>query len=149
MSGIYIPERDSSGNIINVVAPFTAKTTKDGKLFRRLHGVTVELVAAGDTVVEFNVPYIKCKITEVQVAWAPEGVTVDLQVLDTPTGTISTIPNYMLNQFGFNVPIQKDFHKDASTYDADLIQNMKIKLTLHNPSTAKTIGVGFVLHEVI
>jgi len=63
---------------------------------------------------------------------------------------LSTIPNYMLNQFGFNVEMPDGFYKDESSYDADLIQNMKIELTyFNNGENEKHIGVNFTLHEIV
>lgn len=141
---------DYNGNLIQYLSPFASKSLKDGKLFRRLHGVTANLAASGDTTVEYSVPYSRCKITGIQIVWAPEGVTVDLEVLDTPSGAISSVPNLKLNQFGFNAPISEGFHKDVSSYDADLIKDMKIRLTFHNSSqTSKLIGIGLILHEII
>lgn len=159
MSAVIIPERDSDGKIIQSSnRPFVSKSLPDGKkLYRRVHGLTTTLAAEGDTTVEFTVPHPTCKITEAKLEWFPEGVTVDIIVLDTVDGLIqqsmgvpagSITPNLELNQFGFNVPVAKDTYCDKSEYDADLIQNMKIKVIMHNSTTAtKTVGITFVLHE--
>lgn len=158
MSGGVIPDRDTSGNIVNYYSPFSSKAVKEGKIFRRLHGVVSALLASGDSTVELVIPYDKAKITGVELLWFPEGVTTDMEVFDTPTGAIqlaagvppeSVVPNKKLNQFGFTAGIGKDFHKDVSEYDADLIKDMKIKLTFHNSSTtAKNVCTNFLLHEV-
>lgn len=146
----YIPERDSAGNIIAAPpAPFAAKSVAAGKMFRRVHGVTATLAAEGDTAIELVVPYNLAKINEIVVLWCPEGVTVDFEVFDTPTGAISTVPNAKLNQFGFGAGVAKDNFRDRSDYDADLIKDMKLKATIHNPTTTtKTVCVNFILHEV-
>lgn len=131
--------------------PFASKELADGKkLFRRKHGYVTTLNANGTTTLEINVPYNVAKINEVDVLWCPEGITADLTVHDTPTGTISGVPNYQLNKFGFNVAIAKDYWTDHSPYDADVIKDMKIKLILtNNTEVSKDIAVNIVFHEVI
>jgi hypothetical protein len=144
-----LESKDPSGYPMTRPTPFASKTIEGLKIFRRVHGVTGTLNPNGDTVIMLIVPYLKAKINKLELLWLPEGVTVDFKVYDTPTGTISTVPNFMLNQFGFGAAISKDWHEDESDYDADLIQNMKIECTLHNPTNVvKTVGVNFHLHEV-
>lgn len=145
-------------NIVSEIAkqPFAAKELNGKKLFKRVHGVTA--VLNGETKIELVVPYNECKINTIQILWAPEGLTGDFKVYDTPTGTISgaspatgytAIPNLMLNQFGHNVGIGKDYFEETSNYDADLIKDMKLELTLYNPNLeTKTICVNFILHEL-
>jgi hypothetical protein len=158
MSGVLIPDRDSSGNVVQQVNPFASKSIKDGKLFRRLHGYKTTLQASGETIVEITVPYIKCKINELEPLWFPEGITVDLEILDTANGIIQqswgvpaneVVPNLMLNQFAFGAGVAVGKHIDKSEYDADLIQNMKIKMTFHNPTeTSKEVCMNITFHEV-
>lgn len=150
--------RDSQGRPYFVRPPFTDKAVSNGKLFRRVHGVTAVIVANGDTVVELVVPYNQAKINQVQVVWVPEGLTCDFEVYDSPTASMQAaagvpeqyrVPNAKLNQFGFNVGIASDEYFDESSYDADLLKDMKLKATIHNPtSVTKTICVNFVLHEI-
>ena len=67
-----------------------------------------------------------------------------------PTGTFSTVPNYMLNQFGFNVVVSELLYSDKSDYDADLIKDMKVKLVYKNDTNAsKEVGVNITFHEVV
>ena len=129
--------------------PFSDKTLADGrKLFRRVHGVKQTL--SGDTDFILTIPYAQCKINGLEVVWAPAGLQVDLKVLDSTTGTYSTIPNYELNQFGFATGIAKDFYAETSNYDADLYLNMQVKCTIINPdSLTDTICVNFILHQVV
>lgn len=132
-----------------VLSPFSAKSIEAGKIYRRLHGVTATLLANGATTVEFVIPYTQCKINRIHLVWFPESITCDFNIYDTPTGTLSTIPNYKLNQFAFGAAIGKDFHEDYSEYDADLIKDMKIEVILHNPTNVtKEIAINFVLHEI-
>lgn len=128
-------------------SPFAAKTIGKKKLFRRVHGVKKTL--SGDTVFDLVIPYDNCKIDSIEILWAPECLQADLKVYDTPTGTISTVPNLMLNQFGFDAGVAKDFYAEKSQYDADLIKDMKVEVTLKNPdNSTKDVCVNFILHEV-
>lgn len=152
MSINVMPERDSDGNIVYRMAPFASKSGSGVKYFRRVHGIKATLTSEGNTEVEFVVPYAKCKINEVNIVWAPEGVQVDFEVYDTPAGTISTVPNIKLNQFGFNACVSKDYFEDISAYDADLIQDMKLKIVLKQDSgytSTKEVGINIILHEVV
>lgn len=127
--------------------PFASKTIGDKKLFRRVHGVKKTL--SGDTTFDLVIPYDACKINAIEILWAPECLQADLKVYDTPTGAISTVPNYMLNQFGFDAGIAKDFYVESSNYDADLIKDMKVEVVLKNPANStKEVCVNFILHEL-
>jgi len=131
--------------------PFSKKVLGGGfKLYRRKHGASSSIAANSSGTIELVIPYVSCKINIVEVIGCYYGDTVNLKVYDTPQGTLSTIPNYMLNQFGFNVEMPDGFYKDESSYDADLIQNMKIELTyFNNGENEKHIGVNFTLHEIV
>jgi hypothetical protein len=127
---------------------FADKTASNGmKLYRRVHGVKATL--SGDTFVSLVIPYDYCKINALEVLWAPAGLTVDLKVYDTPTGTISGTNNLLLNQFGFGAGVAKDLYSDESQYDADLIKDMKVEVKLINPSShTDEVCVNFILHEM-
>lgn len=129
--------------------PFAVKTFNGKKLYKRVHGVK-QTVAVGQTVDIFLVvPYDQCKITAVDIVGGKLGDTCDFEVYDTPTGTLSTIPNLMLNQFGFNVNVAPGFYREESSYDADLIKDMKLEVRYTNNGVASVeIGVNFVLHEL-
>lgn len=130
--------------------PFFDKKLPDGKkIFKRIHGATTT-VQASTVNVELVVPYNTCKITGVEIIAAVHGDKVNFKVLDTPTGTISTIPNYLLNQFGFEVFLAKDLHREISNYDADLIKDMKLVVEYIPKDTGspREIYVNFILHEV-
>ena len=138
------------------IPPFASKTIPETgqKLFRRKHGFSVDgggsIAASSSGTMSFVIPYALAKMTEVEIIGAKTGDTVDLKVYDTPAGTISTVPNYMLNQFGFEVALAKDYYSDTSNYDADVIMGMKVELTYYNNSSeAATPVANIVLHEVI
>jgi hypothetical protein len=132
--------------------PFHSKELPDiqKKLFRRSRGVQATLNPNGNTVIEFIIPYNWCKITTIEVVGLTHMVKVDFSIIDTPVGTYSTVPNYKLNQFGFNVNMSKDYYRDHSEYDADLYLGMVIQLVVKNDTdTTPLIGVNFTLHEVV
>jgi len=150
LKGLYPSE------IKNQPSPFADKQIGDKKLFRRVHGV--KKILNGDTTVSLVIPYVQCKINAIEIVWAPIGLQADLKIYDTPTGAITStlaatgytaIPNFMLNQFGFGAGVAKDFYSESSNYDADLIQDMKVEVTLTNPSNhTDEVCVNFVLHEL-
>lgn len=129
--------------------PFAAKILADGKkLYLRMHGIS-SVVTAGVQNIDFSVPYVSCKITGLGVIGGALGDTINLKILDTPTGTITGVPNYVLNQFGFNVNVVPAVYHHSSEYDADLIQNLKVRIEYTTAETvARTIYVNLVLHEV-
>lgn len=136
--------------------PFANKVTSDDKkLYRRKHGISLDspatVIAAGETkTLSLVVPYNNAKINKIEIIGGKIGDTVDLKVYDTPTGTLSTVPNYMLNQFGFSVYVGSDFYEDSSNYDADLIKDMKIELSYSNNHDSDDVVpyANIVLHEV-
>lgn len=137
----------SKGNtILSSPAPFAAKTLGSKKLYKRIQGISVAIVRGSNDIL-FTIPFPWVKITGLDVIGSENLDTVSMYVLDTVTGTYSTVPNYMLNQFGFNVNVSKDTYSYHSEFDADLFQNMQIKIT-YNSVSDKTIGINFILNEV-
>jgi len=136
---------------ISAQPAFANKYTSDGlKMYRRKHGFSVTVSANSNNEEQFNVPYAVCKINKIEVVGAETGDKADLKIYDTPTGSISTVPNYMLNQFGYGVFLGRDFYEDKSEYDAELIGDMKIGVTVYNNTAQeKTYYVNVVLHEVV
>jgi len=146
MSISVIPQRDSMGHPIGYVSPFASKEIDGKKLYKRVHGVVVDC-SIGLNTFDLVIPYLEAKLNKIEIMWAPEECTADFKVYDTPTGIISTVPNYMLNQFGFGLGVAKDLHIEQSEYDADVIQDMKLSCEL-TTSTAKKICVNFILNEL-
>jgi hypothetical protein len=146
----HIPDRDINNKIVYQTPAFKDKATESGNLYRRKHGFSSNTIADGaNETITLVVPYDNCKINEVEIVNAVEGVTIDFYVHDTPTGTISTIPSYMLNQFGFAVELPTGFYRDVSDYDASLIKDMevRVKITNNTGSNYKLRG-NIVWHEV-
>lgn len=131
---------------LNSLSPFANKTLGKKKLFKRVHGVKFSS-SVGSNVVEFSIPYNNVKMTGIEVLWANEGDTCDLNVLDTPSGTISGVSSHNLNQFGFSVCVAEKYYEHKSEFDADLIKDMVIKIT-YTATVAKTIGINFILNEL-
>jgi hypothetical protein len=127
-------------------APFAAKTINGKSLFKRIHGLQMVGVIGVNTF-EFIVPYNQCKITGVEIIGASSCDIADLEVYDTPAGTFSGVPNYRLNQFGFNVTVSKDYYEQKSEFDSDLYKFMKVEVHLITQS-AGAIGINLILNEV-
>lgn len=132
--------------------PFAAKVLSNGKrLYTRIHGASQSVAGAPDNI-DFTIPYASCKLTGIEIFNGEKGDKVNFKVLDTSEGIISGIPNYVLNQFGFNVNIADGYYKFTSNYDADLIQNMKLRIefdAITSDLLPKNIYVNFILHEVV
>ena len=126
--------------------PFSAKTVGSLKLYVRTNGQQFTL-AQGSNNCDFTIPYNQSKFNGVEIIGGEVGDKVTLQVLDTATGTISTVPNYLLNTFGSNVNVPAGFYSRESKYDADMILGLQIRL-VYNSISAKTIGVNYMLHEL-
>lgn len=140
--------------------PFASKTLPDGrKLFKRVHGVFKTIAAGATDTIELIVPYTQAKINALEILGACHGDTANFNVYDNEAGIITSmsastgytaIPNAKLNQFGFNVCMRKDFHKEESQYDADVIQGMRLELEITNSKDEEVlIGANFILHELV
>ena len=130
---------------------FTAKTViaTDGstkKLYARTTGFQAS-VAVGANSVSYTATYPWAKVTGIEVINCEALDVVQLKVLDTTTGTYSTIPNYTLNQFGFTVSLPKDFYQRISQFDADLYVGMVLRIEYTSVS-AKTVGFNLIMNEV-
>lgn len=149
--GVHVmPERDANGRVIQTKEAFASKALASGKLFRRKHGFKSASIPAGASAeIILTVPYAQVKINELELVNAREGDTVSLQILDTTTGALTGVPNFMLNQFGFDCELPNGLYRDVSDYDADLIQGMQIKLIYQNNSAgAHTIRGNIIYHEL-
>lgn len=136
---------------INSTPAFAAKTvTINGvtkNLYKRFTGISQVLAIGPNTFTwsQSTFPWVKFKGLE--VIGGEIGDTCDLYVLDTPTGTYSGVPNYPLNRFAYAANIAPEFYKHESEYDADMYQNLQIKI-IYTSVTAKTIYINFDMNEV-
>jgi len=135
---------------VQTISPFVSKKLPDGKkLYRRKHGKISTVSGNEEKVIDFVVPYPAVKINKVEIINAGMLDIVDFKILDTDTGGYSGVPNYVLNQFGFDVVISDWFYFDESDYDADLYLGMVIRVIYKNKTNdIKNIGINYTLHEV-
>jgi len=153
---MYLP-KDANQNVYLPVASFASKAVAEGKLFKRVHGVNAVCAAGVTGYVELVVPYPTCKFSGAEIIGGDVGDTVDFFVLDNDTNTYSGVPldpygpNFILNQFGFNVEMYPAglIYSNTSNYDASLFQAMRLLCAYKNNGTAdKRIAVNYELHEV-
>lgn len=129
------------------VTSAASKTLPDGKkVYKRVVGVRASCVTGPNDII-WAMPFNWVKFMGIEVAGCEVGDYMSLYILDTQTGTMSTIPNYVLNQFGFDANMPKDFYKHQSEFDADLTLGLQVKIVYHSVSD-KAIGVNFVMNEV-
>lgn len=148
---IDVLKSDTPRKTYTLNTPFADKKLMDGKkVYTRIHGAVLEVQGAADTL-DFTIPYANCKITGIEIIGGGIGDTIDLQIMDTDTGTISGFPNYMLNQFGFSVNICDGYYEYKSSYDADLIGGLKLRVIYDakDELLPKTIRFNFFLHQVV
>lgn len=127
--------------------PFADKVLSNGKkLYNRTTGKTFELVV-GENTLDFTVPFNEVKFNGLEINDGKKGEKVTLQILDTASGAVSTIPNYMLNQFGDKVNVPNGFYRRVSDYDADLFLGLQIRV-IYEAIEARTIGINYMIHEL-
>ena len=83
------------------------------KIYARTHGKSFS-VSAGANTLDFDVPYAACKITGIEIMNGELGDNVDFFILDDDLGTYSTIPNSVLNQFGYDANIAPNNYRHES-----------------------------------
>lgn len=126
--------------------PFANKIIGTKKIYNRVTGKTFSL-SVGSNTCDFSIPYPHMKIVGVEVINGEIGDIVDFTVHDDASGTYSGYANLQLNQFGFDVNIAPDYYRRVCNYDADVYQNMVLKMT-YNSQSAKTIYVNYLVHEL-
>lgn len=130
------------------LSAFSSKTIGTKKLYKRVTGIQTP-VTIGTNTITYAIPFAWAKITGIEITNGSALDTVSLYVLDTASGpTYTGYPNNtVLNQFGYSVNVSKDYYSYKSEFDADLYQNMQIKL-VYDSTTIKNIGINFILTEV-
>ena len=138
-----------------VSSPFAEKSLPDGsKLFRRKHGKIETILANSEKEIVFTCPYGNARINKLEIIGANEIDRVDLSVyspLDSATAAAYGMPpDYMLNQFGFDVVVSSLIYADKSDYDASIFLGFQVKIKYKNDSNADTkVGFNLVYHEVV
>lgn len=138
------------GNIadVNVAAnpTFTSKLVGTKKIFSRMTGKKFP-VEVGLNTLDFLIPKNEMKMNGVEITNGKIGETVNFKVLDTSTGTLSTIPNFPLNQFAFDINLPDGFYSQKSNYDADVIKDLVIRIEI-TAVEARDLCVNYLLHEL-
>lgn len=148
LGGLWLTSNNIQKVTIQSQPSFGSKTLPTGeRLIKRVEGVQVDLVEGTNTI-NYSIPWNWVKITGVEIVGCESLDVADLFVMDNAIGTFSGTPNAMLNQFAFTINLSKDFYEHRSEFDADLYKTMVLKCT-YVSKTAKTIGVNFILNEVI
>jgi len=127
-------------------SPFAAKKIGTKNLVARTTGVSYA-VTTGATTLLFTIAYPWVKINGVEIIGAVVGDSCNFKVFDTAAGTYSTIPNYQLNQFGFNVQMAPGFYQRISDFDADLYEGMVLQVEYTSVSN-KNVGINYILTEM-
>lgn len=130
---------------------FASKVLPDGrKIFARERGIEPETVAPGAIgSLVLEIPYAAAKITDATIIGCRLGDTVNLKILDTPGGLITTIPLYPINQFGYDVNMPDGLFFKKYDYDADLFAGLHVAVEYkNNGDDPVTIYVNLGLHEV-
>lgn len=127
-------------------ASFAAKTLGTKKLFARNTGQQYA-VTAGANVLTYTATYPHVKVIGVEVVGCEALDTGSMKVYDDASGTYSGVPNALLNQFGYTINLPKDFYRREAAFDADLYQNMVIKIE-YNSVSNKTVGINFIMNEL-
>ena len=134
--------------------PFAAKTLKDGsKLFRRKHGIKETIIANSEKEIIFTVPYSKAKINKLEIIDGNALDRIDLYVKSPVDPGVAAAygmpPDYLLNQFGFDVVISELLYSDKSDYDADVYGGFQIIAKYKNDTASnKEVGFNLIYHEV-
>jgi hypothetical protein len=161
-SGELTVAKDNSGNTditdvaeaINYLKDLDVKLVKTKafadkeQLFFRGQGISQIIPANSTQNLIFTLPYLKAKLNGIEVLYGKKGDTCNFKVLDTTTGTYTTVPNYLLNQFGYDWNVEENSQKEILPYDADIFQNMQLVVEYTNNSNADNlIGINFYIHE--
>ena len=131
--------------------PFAKKQHSDGrKVTRRVHGFKIDLDTSGSTQsVKFMIPYTACLMTKTSIINSIVGDKFDFKVLDTVTGTLTTVPNAPLNQFGHGVYAAAGYHSETSEYDAELFGGLQLEISVTPvDNTARSVYFNVILHEL-
>lgn len=127
--------------------PFASKTWGLKSLFKRITGQKFSLVVGSNNNLIYLATFPQIKFTGIEIVNGEIGDTVSLYVLDTATGTYSTFPNAVLNQFGYAVNVAERFSAHKSEFDADIYAGMQIKV-VYTSMSVKTIGLNYIMNEL-
>lgn len=110
-----------------------------GKLFAVSSGVVTDL--------SYTATFPHVKMIGLECIGGEIGDYAELRVYDTPAGTYSGVPNLLLNQFGYELNVAKDYYVRTSTFDSDVYAGMVLKISYYSISN-KTVGINYLMNEV-
>jgi len=136
----------------NTVSPETnendAFASKQGHSFRGM-GFSGNALKNASTVIALTVDNTY-DLSGVEILNGALGDKVQMKVVDDALGTYSTIPNYVLDQFGINWNIRPNFVKDLP-YTARVYLGMKVEFHYTNSDILndRMIYINLDLHRVV
>lgn len=110
-----------------------------GKMFAVSSGVITEL--------NYTATFPWVKMIGLECIGGEIGDYAELRVYDTPAGTYSGVPNLMLNQFGYELNLAKDYYARTSSFDSDVYAGMVLKISYYSISN-KTVWINYLMNEV-
>ena len=112
-------------------------------LYKKVHGLKVNVPAGSSHTFTFTVPHTICKMTGLEVVHNVVGTT-DLKV-KVPDGQGGYVAE---EQYGFAVNYGDVYVKECG-YAATLYAGIELECVVHNDeAVAKEMGVNFLLHEL-
>lgn len=138
----------TAGNkqIVNINSPFASKVYGAKKLYKRVHGGN-QACSNGSNDILYTITYPWVKVTGVEIVGGEIGDTVSFYILDKAVSPIYGVANAVLNQFGYDVNVAKDFYPYKSEFDADAYENLQLKMS-YTSISEKTIRFNFIMNEV-
>lgn len=85
----------------------------------------------------------------VEIIGAEKGDIVQMLVKDTPEGTYSTVPNYVLNKFGTNWFVRPEVFLKEIPYGARVYPGMVVAFLYDNKGIEKNVYINLDLHKLI
>ena len=135
----------------NPIKPLPSNIDETGKkLFARLTGLPPVTVLAGQAEnFDFSFPYSVGKVNSSEIIGCNAHDIADFFVLDDNVGTYTTVPNYTLNQYGFDVNLKEGFHEFYCEYPGTIYQNMILRVRYENKSDVDTkVSINLKIHEL-
>lgn len=147
MPASFLPDRDSDGKVIQRAEP-KPFADKHQHVFDG-NGFSGTIAGSSTDNIDFVISS-ESDMSGVEILGADIGDKVQMQVIDDASGTYSTIPNYVLNQFGTNWYVRPDIFVKDLPYSARVYPGMIVRFVYENTSVdSKTLYINLDLHRVI
>lgn len=134
---------------ISSIPATASKTLADGKkIYKRVVGIR-NAISQGPNEILWTCPFAWVKFLGVEFTGTKHGDYVDLFVLDKTVSPLYGVPDAVLNQFGFEANMFEGDYQHKSEFDADLYQDLKIKIVYNSIDTKSSpLGINFIMNEV-